>query len=248
MIRIEAQNLSKRFVMDSKRELALASILNILEGKKERQKITALENISFSAREGEVIGVIGKNGAGKSTLLKLIAGIYEPSSGKIRTQGNFVYLTSLGLGLLQKLTMRENIYLTGSIMGLEQKEIKQRFEQIVHFSGLREFVDAKIYQFSTGMIARLGFSVTFFCIQHKNPDILLIDEVFGAGADIDFEAKAEKKMEELIRGGATVILASHNLEIVEKYCNKVLCISSGKVVKEGVPGEVIEYYKESSNI
>mgnify|MGYP001573899518 CR=1 FL=1 len=249
MQRIAINNISKKFNIDFRRdEGALAQLLKFVSGKREKQERVALKNVSFTARSGEVFGIIGKNGAGKSTLLKIIAGIYQPTEGRVKTNGTFVYLTSLGLGFLPKLTMRENIYLAGSIMGLDQKEIKQKFNQIVDFSGLKEFIDTKIYQFSTGMISRLSFSTTFFCIKHKNPDILLIDEVFGAGGDMDFEEKAQKKMEELIRGGATVILASHNLEIVEKYCDRVLCINNGKVVKEGVPGEVIEYYKESSNI
>lgn len=245
MQRIAVNNVSKKFNIDFRRdEGALAKLLKFVSGKREKQERAALKNVSFVASSGQVIGIIGKNGAGKSTLLKIIANIYQPTEGKIKTNGTFVYLTSLGLGFLPKLTMRENIYLAGSIMGLDQKEIKQKFNQIVDFSGLREFIDTKIYQFSTGMLSRLSFSTTFFCIKHKNPDILLIDEVFGTGGDMDFEEKAQKKMEELIRGGATVILASHNLEIVEKYCDKVLCINNGKVVKEGAPREVIEYYKK----
>ena len=124
-------------------------------------------------------------------------------------------------------------------MGLEQKEIKEKFSEIVEFSGLKEFIDLKVYQFSTGMTARLNFSVTFHCIKHKNPDILLIDEVFSSSADIDFEKKAQLKMEELIRGGATVILASHNLDIIEKYCQRVFWIDKGKIVAEGPAKEIV---------
>ncbi len=246
MIRVEVKDVSKKFIIDFRRdEGALARLVKFLSGKKERRKRIALSGISFQVNAGEVLGIIGKNGAGKSTLLKIIAGIYQPSSGQVKTTGDFVYLTSLGLGLMPKLTMRENIYLSAAIMGLEQKEIKQRFSQIVDFSGLQEYVDTKIYQFSTGMIARLSFSVTFFCIQHKNPDILLIDEVFGSGADIDFEEKASKKMEELIKGGATVIMASHNLEIIEKHCNKVLYLERGKIVGAGQAPKIVAQYLSS---
>jgi ABC-type polysaccharide/polyol phosphate transport system ATPase subunit len=210
-IRVQAKNISKNFSIDYRRdEGALEKLLKILAGKREKRERLALKDVSFSARSGEVVGIIGKNGAGKSTLLKIIAEIYQPGSGEVKTNGSLVYLTSLGLGLEKKLTMRENIYLSGSIMGLEQKEIKQKFNQIVEFSGLRDFVDLRVYQFSTGMLARLSFSITFFCLKHKNPDILLIDEVFGSGADVEFEEKAGKKMEELIRGGSTVLMASHN--------------------------------------
>lgn len=248
MIRVKAENISKKFNVDFRSDSgALARLIKFLSQKRERQERIAIKNVSFTASSGEVVGIIGKNGAGKSTLLKLIAGIYQPTEGKIKTEGTFVYLTSLGLGFLPKLTMRENIYLAGSIMDLEQKEIKQKFKEIIDFSGLREFVDTKIYQFSTGMISRLSFSVTFFCIKHKNPDILLIDEVFGAGGDIDFEEKAQKKMEELIRGGAAVVLASHNLEIIEKYCNRSIWLDKGKIIKIGNPREVIGSYKTDKN-
>ncbi len=248
--RIEAKNISKKFNIDYRKdEGGLAKLLKALSGKRERRERTALKDVSFTARSGEVVGIIGKNGAGKSTLLKIIAGIYQPSGGEVKINGSFVYLTSLGLGLERKLTMRENIYLAGSIMGLDQKEIKQRFNQIVDFSGLENFVDLKIYQFSTGMVSRLSFSTTFFCIKHKNPEILLIDEVFGSGGDVDFEEKASKKMEELIKGGAAVVITSHNLQIIEKYCDKVLYLERGKIVKEGNPKNIIEeYIKRVNNI
>lgn len=245
-MRIEAKNVSKKFNIDYRKdEGVLAKLLEVLSGRKERRERIALKDVSFSARSGEVVGIIGKNGAGKSTLLKIIAGIYQASEGYVKTNGTFVYLTSLGLGLERKLTMRENIYLAGSIMGLEQKEIKQKFNQIVDFSGLSDFVDFKVYQFSTGMVSRLNFSITFFCIKHKNPEILLIDEVFGSGGDADFEEKASKKMEELIKGGATVVIASHDLQIIEKYCNKVLWLENGKALSYGESVETIKKYIKS---
>lgn len=243
MTRISAENICKNFDIDFKKgDPVLAKILNFFTVKREKQERLVLKNISFSVSTGEVLGIIGRNGAGKSTLLKIIAGIYQPAQGKVKLNGELVYLTSLGLGLMPKLTMKENIFLSGAIMGLDQKEIRQRFSQIVEFSGLSEFVDAKIYQFSTGMTARLAFSATFFCIKHKNPDILLIDEVFGAGADADFEEKAAEKMEEMIRGGAAVIMASHNLELIKRYCNKAMWLDNGAVIKMGAPDKVVEEY------
>ena len=182
---------------------------------------------------------------GLTTIKNFGEGIAETIIDERKTNGTFVYLTSLGLGLERKLTMRENIYLAGSIMGLEQKEIKQKFNQIVDFSGLSDFVDFKVYQFSTGMVSRLNFSITFFCIKHKNPEILLIDEVFGSGGDADFEEKASKKMEELIKGGATVVIASHDLQIIEKYCNKVLWLENGKALSYGESVETIKKYIKS---
>jgi len=246
MLRIELKNVSKKFNIDFRKdEGALARLLKVLSGDIERQERAALKDISFTAKSGEVVGLIGKNGAGKSTLLKLIAGIYEPGEGKIRTDGELVYLTSLGIGLMPKLTMRENIFLAGSILGLEQKEIKQKFRQIVDFSGLEDFVDLKVYQFSSGMIMRLSFSITFFCIRHKNPDILLIDEVFGTVGDLDFEKKASEKMEELIRGGAAVVLASHDLESVKRYCHRAIWLDNGVLLSDGESGTVVEKYIKS---
>lgn len=245
MTRVEVKNVSKNFLIDSKKdESALLKLINFLKRNFDGQERVALSNVSFSVKAGEVVGIIGKNGAGKSTLLKIIAGIYEPSLGSVFTEGTSVYLTSLGLGLMPKLTMKENIYLMGSIMGLEPKEIDQKFDSIVKFSGLEKFVDQKVYQFSNGMIARLSFSTTFFCIEHKNPDILLMDEVFDSGGDFDFKEKAGQKMEELIRGQASVIIASHDLKIIEKYCNKVLYFREGKIALEGSPEAVIKKYQE----
>ncbi len=245
MIRVEVKNIFKNFLIDSKKdESALLKLINFFKRNFDGQERVALNNVSFSVKAGEVVGVIGKNGAGKSTLLKIIAGIYEPSLGSVFTEGTSVYLTSLGLGLMPKLTMKENIYLMGSIMGLEPKEINQKFDSIVKFSGLEKFVDQKVYQFSNGMIARLSFSTTFFCIEHKNPDILLMDEVFDSGGDFDFKEKAGQKMEELIRGQASVIIASHDLKIIEKYCNKVLYFREGKIALEGSPEAVIKKYQE----
>ncbi|MEK7562296.1 MAG: ATP-binding cassette domain-containing protein [Patescibacteria group bacterium] len=243
MIRVELKNASKIFSIDFRRDKgSLARLLKVLSGKTEKQERVAVKDISFTARSGEIIGLVGRNGAGKSTLLKLIAGIYETSNGTIKTDGELVYLTSLGLGLMPKLTMRENIFLSGSILGLEQKEVRQRFSQIVDFSGLHDFVDLKVYQFSSGMVTRLSFSTTFFCIKHKNPDILLIDEVFGTVGDFDFERKASEKMEELIKGGATVVLASHDLDTIKKYCNRVIWLNEGEIFGAGNPQEIISKY------
>jgi ABC-type polysaccharide/polyol phosphate transport system ATPase subunit len=196
---------------------------------------------------GQVLGVIGKNGTGKSTLLRLIAGVYLPNGGEVKTDGKVVYLTGLHQGSSPKLTMAENIYLMGSVMGLSQKEIKNRFAEIVEFSGLEKFVDMKIYQFSTGMISRLNFSIIMHCVKHQSPDILLLDEVLSIGGDIDFKEKATKKMEELIKGGATVVLVSHDLETIKKYCDRVICLESGVITKEGLPIEIVSEYEKAKS-
>jgi len=244
--RIEVKNLSKRFSADCKSSIgALSMFVNFITLKKEKKEIVVADNISFDVYSGEVLGIIGKNGAGKSSLLRLIAEIYKPSSGVIKTHGSVVYLTGMEQGIVAKLTMRENIYLMGSVLGLSQKDIRKKFDDIVDFSGLRDHVDMKVYQFSTGMLSRLNFSVMINCVNHHNPDVLLIDEVLSAGGDADFQEKATQKMEDLIKGGAAVILVSHDLSVLKRYCNKVLWFDQGIIKEIGLPNDIIEKYHNS---
>ena len=246
-IRITVDNVSKKFSIGFKEKKGLlARVLEFVSGVySEKKELAVLQNVSFEVKEGEVAGLIGKNGSGKTTLLRIIAGIYQPDLGNVKTNGKVVYLSGLGQGLSPKLTMRENIFLMGSIMGLGQNDIKKRFNQIVEFSGLKDFTDTKVLQFSSGMVTRLNFSVTINCLEHHKPEILLLDEVFNAGGDLDFQSKGIEKMEELIKGGATVIMASHNLEIIKKYCNKAILLKNGQAIKIGPSEEVVgEYIKK----
>jgi ABC-type polysaccharide/polyol phosphate transport system ATPase subunit len=219
----------------------LSRILLALSRKRNKKEV--LKNISFTANTGEIVGIIGRNGSGKSTLLRIIADIYFPTTGKVHTHGQITYITSLGLGLVTRLTTKENIFLTGAIMGMSRKDIRKILPDIIEFSGLSEHIDSKILHFSTGMIARLSFAVTFFCLKHTNSEILLLDEVFGSGADIDFEKKAITKMEELIQSGVTVIMVSHNLDIMQKYCHKIIWLDKGEIKAIGKPDDIIGKYK-----
>ncbi len=247
--RIEVQNISKSFSADCRSSIgALSTFINFVTFKKEKKDIVVADNISFDVYSGEVLGLIGKNGAGKSSLLRLIAEIYRPTSGKIKTHGSVVYLTGVEQGIVPRLTMRENIHLMGSVLGLSQKDIRKKFEDIVEFSGLRDHVDMKVYQFSTGMISRLNFSVMINCVNHHNPDVLLIDEVLSAGGDADFQEKATQKMEELIKGGAAVILVSHDVAVIKKYCNKVLWLDGGTIKESGSSDVIIELYERNAPI
>lgn len=239
-------NIGKKFDRDFvKSQDLLFRILNFFSDKgfRRKEKFEALKDISFSISKGEVVGIVGKNGSGKSTLLRVIAGIYKPDSGTFKTKGEVVYLTGFGQGLRDKLTMRENIFLVGSIMGLSQEDIRKRFEDIVEFSDLREYIDTKVFKFSSGMINRLSFSIGIHCVLHKNPDILLIDEaISGGGGDIRFQKKSLDKIEELVKGGAAVLLVSHNLDQIRKYCNKAILLDNGKIEKIGNPDDIIEIY------
>jgi ABC-type polysaccharide/polyol phosphate transport system ATPase subunit len=252
MKRIIIKNLNKKFRINRlENESFLAKLLVLFFcstglSKEERFKktgtIQVADDVSFDVGEGENIGIIGLNGSGKSTLLRLIAGIYEPDSGNIRTDGSLIYLSGFGQGLQPLLTMRENIYLMGAMIGLSRVEIHGRFDEIVDFAGLRDFVDTKVYQFSSGMNTRLNFSVAMFCINHQHPDILLLDEVLGGAGDIDFEGKALHKIEELIRSGSTVVMVSHDLNTIGKYCDRVIWLDKGKVVRIGKAADIIDEY------
>lgn len=243
--RISVNNISKIFRIGYKNDNGLlSSFLSLFSGKEPQKILQVIDSISFEAYQGENIGIIGKNGSGKSTLLRLIANIYKCDTGEIKTNGELIYIDGYGLGLKQKLTMRDNIYLVGLLMGLSEKEINKRFQDIVAFSELEEFLDTKIYQFSSGMLNRLSFSITIHCLEHKKPEILLLDEVFGGSGDLSFQIKATARMEEFINGGATVILVSHDLNLIKKYCNRVILLNKGQKIQEGEADTVIEKYKE----
>jgi ABC-type polysaccharide/polyol phosphate transport system ATPase subunit len=242
---IQVDNVSKKFNIGFKKNQgALARLISFVSGKESRKDLEVLKNISFFTYPGQIIGIIGRNGSGKSTLLRIIAGIYEPGEGCVKTIGKVHYLSGFNNGLSPKLTMEENIYLMGTIMGLGNNEIKERFAEIVDFSGLKDFIYTKVYKFSSGMVTRLSFSTTIHCLEHSDPDILLLDEVFGTGGDIDFEDKAIEKMAEFIKGGATVLLASHSLKIVDNYCEQVMLLDNGKISQFGKPRKVINNYKK----
>jgi ABC-type polysaccharide/polyol phosphate transport system ATPase subunit len=242
MKRIIVENLNKEFKLNRRgSETVLGRAVGFLS-RVEPKKMRIADHISFEVEAGENIGIIGANGSGKSSLLRLIAGIYTEDSGHIRTNGSLVYLAGFGQGLQSLLSMRENIYLIGTMMGLSTREIGERFDEIVQFSGLAEFVDAKIYQFSSGMLTRLNFSVMIFCVKHNNPDILLFDEIFSAGGDIDFQTRALAKMEELIHSGATVVLVSHEMETVKRYCDRAIWLENGKIVQIGPAEKIVDAY------
>jgi len=240
---VSVVNVSKQFNLGfKKQDGALARIVSLISGKDSRRLVTVLQNISLTAYSGEIIGLIGTNGSGKSTLLRLIAGIYQVDSGEIKINGEVIYLNGFGFGLKNRLTMRENIFFIGLLMGLSHQEINNKFDDIVNFSGLREYLDTKIYQFSSGMISRLRFATTISCLEVSGKEIILLDEVFSAGGDFDFKKRAITKMEELVLSGSTVILVSHDLDIIKKYCTKAILLEKGLIILEGSPDEVVDKY------
>ncbi|MCX6722012.1 MAG: ATP-binding cassette domain-containing protein [Candidatus Staskawiczbacteria bacterium] len=242
--RIRLENVTKKFTRRIKKDnkSVLSRVINFFYPKENKLEFEVLKSISLSVCSGEILGVIGKNGSGKSTLLKVAAGIYKSDNGVIKTNGSLIYVTGFGQGIKVKLTMKENIYLLGAVMGLSKKDVDAKIDQIVELSGFKDYLNTPIFQFSSGMISRLGFSISIHCLEHHNPDILLFDEVFSAGGDIDFEDKGVKKMEDLIKKGAAVILVSHSLDMIKKYCNRVILLDKGKIIEEGDPQKVIDKY------
>lgn len=247
--RISLKNVSKTFLIKSKRRKpVLKSVVNFFSNNSFRpKKLKALDNVSFDIYSNESVGIIGDNGSGKSTLLRVIAGIYESDEGSVKTEGSLIYIDGFGKGIEPRMTMRENIFLVGSLLGLTIKEIEYRFNDIVSFSELEDHLDQKVYQFSNGMLTRLVFSITFFCAKHKKPDILIIDEVLSSGGDISFRKKAGKKIDELINAGTTTLVVSHNINHLQKYCNKLILIEDGKITKIGSVKDVLDKYLDRDN-
>jgi len=204
------------------------------------KKFCALNNISFKVAKGETLGIIGRNGAGKSTILGLIAGVLKPTVGKINVCGKVVGLLELQAGFHPDLTGYENIILNGILLGLTKKEILKKVDQIIDFSELKDFIDQPIRTYSSGMLARLGFS----CAINIDADIILIDEVLAVG-DIEFQKKCYQKIEEIKKQHKTIVFVSHDLDAVKKLCTRVILLDRGEIIKDGNPQEVIETYKKS---
>jgi ABC-type polysaccharide/polyol phosphate transport system ATPase subunit len=201
----------------------------------------ALNGIDLNVKKGEVVGIIGPNGSGKSTLLRVIAGIYAPDEGSVEVQGRITLLAGVGTGFNQNLTGRENISLTASIFGFNKKDILGMEEDIIDFSGIREFIDDPIRTYSAGMRARLGFAI----ISNLDPDILLLDEVMSVG-DHEFRKKSRARIEELVKGKATVVIVSHSKSILKSLCDKVYFIQEGKITSNGNLEEAFELYESET--
>ncbi|MCK5718387.1 MAG: ABC transporter ATP-binding protein [Thiomargarita sp.] len=203
----------------------------------------AFKDISFDLYHGETLGIIGRNGVGKSTLLRLMAGIIKPNTGTFINNGYTVSLLSLRLGFIPYLSGRKNAILSGMFMGLRKKDIKAKMDAIIDFSELGEFIDQPIATYSSGMIARLGFSVAF----QVDPDILLIDEVLGVG-DTEFSKKSTKLMQEKIRSNRTIVFISHNAHLVQQLCNRIVWIENGVSKADGNPKKVLKMYHHSLHL
>ena len=243
---IKLDGISMRFNLGIEKTFSIKEAFISIFDKKRRPKITefwALSDVSFEVKKGEVIGLIGSNGAGKSTLLKVVSGVMKPTKGNVTVNGQISPMIELGAGFDQELTARENIYLNGAILGYSKEFIDEKFEEIVEFSELRSFLDAPVKNFSSGMVAKLAFSIATVV----DPEILIVDEILSVG-DIKFQEKSKNKMMEMIKGGTTVLYVSHSLDSIEELCDRVVWLEHGKLVKIGNTKEICkEYYKKQLN-
>ena len=210
--------------------------------KKDKSKndFWALQDVNCEVKRGEVIGLVGCNGAGKSTLLKIVAGVYKPTRGSVETYGNVCPMIELGAGFDMDLSASENVYLNGAVMGYPEEFIRSKYQEIVDFSELQDFMDVPVKNFSSGMSARLAFSIATIV----DPEILIVDEILSVG-DAAFQAKSEEKMLSMINGGTTVLYVSHSVEFILKLCTGVIWLDHGHIVKAGEPEEVCREYLAS---
>lgn len=238
---IEVSDVSMRFRMNSDKIMSLKEyVTTALRGKLNYQEFTALDHVSFAVKKGETLGLIGRNGAGKSTMLKVISGILKPTEGSVVCRGNVVPMLELGSGFDFDLTGRENIFLNGAILGYSEEFLNARYDEIVEFSELDQFIDTPIRNYSSGMLARLAFSIATVV----QPEVLIVDEVLSVG-DAQFQEKSKKRMLELMGGGTTVLFVSHSIEQIKEMCGRVVWLEQGQVKLMGCSKEVCSEYENT---
>jgi len=248
---LEFQNISKKFRRgeghDSLRDLLPGLFRKAFRGNPDGalrpKEFWALKDVSFAVGRGEALGIVGPNGSGKSTTLKILSGILKPTCGSMRVEGRISALIEVGAGFHPDLTGRENIFLNGAILGMTRAEIQRKLDAIIDFSGISGFIDTPVKRYSSGMYARLGFSIA----AHVEPEILLVDEVLSVG-DYTFQGRCIQRMSEILKNGTTVIFVSHNMESVLALCSRAVLLVGGKISKEGNPPEVIAEYCRAGGV
>lgn len=238
---IDVQHVSMKFnLMEEKVDTLKEYIVKLIKGKLFYNEFVALNDVSFQIEKGDILGIVGFNGAGKSTMLKILAGVLKPTNGKVVVNGSVAPLIEVGAGFDPELTAKENIFLNGAILGHSRKFLQQHFDEIIDFAELRTFVNVPVKNFSSGMYARLGFAIATVV----KTDILIVDEVLSVG-DYRFQEKCEKRIQEMINGGTTIIIVSHDINMIERLCNKVLWLDHG--IKRDF-GETVTICEEYKNI
>lgn len=237
---LDAKSISKTFYITEDSHNTIKSRLFNLFNFPTPKEVPAISMMNLQIRKGECIGIIGRNGSGKSTLVKILAGVYPVDTGYVHVKGTTM-LMNLGVGMSHELTARENIYVSGSVLGLKIKEIDNIFDKIIDFAELREFVDTKIKYFSSGMVARLSFSIAV----NAGADIMFLDEIFAVG-DVKFQEKAVKVFEQSWIQGKTVVIVSHSMEVIRNYCQRVAYMKKGKLEYLGDPETAINMYLQEN--
>ena len=235
---IEIQDVSVRFNLEQEKTDTIKEyVLKMIQRKLKFNEFYALKNVSFSVKKGEAVALIGVNGSGKSTMLKVIAGVLQPTEGKARVHGSIAPLIELGAGFDMDLTARENIYLNGAVLGYSRSFIDKNFDEIVSFAELQDFIDVPVKNYSSGMVARLGFAIA----TQVRADILIVDEILAVG-DFMFQQKCYRRMEEMLSGGTTLLFVSHDAEQVKKLCSRAIWLDHGHVMADGRAADVCEEY------
>ncbi len=237
---IDVDHVTMRFRMANDKVMSLKEyIVAVLKQRLIYEELTVLDNVSFTVNKGEVMGIVGKNGAGKSTLLKVIAGVLKPTSGKVSALGNIVPMLELGSGFDPELSGRENIYLNGAILGYSKEFLDSKYDEILAFSELQDFIEMPIRNYSSGMMMRLAFSVATVV----QPEILIVDEILAVG-DEGFQNKSRARMMELMGGGTTVLFVSHSIEQIEQMCERVIWLENHRVKMIDTATTVCKAYRE----
>ena len=236
---IKVENVSMRFnLAEEKTDTMKEYFLKMIKGKLHFTEFYALKNVSFTIQKGESVALIGRNGSGKSTMLKVIAGVLTASQGSVSVSGSIAPLIELGAGFDMDLTARENIYLNGAVMGHNRKFMDENFQEILEFSELQNFIDVPLKNYSSGMVARLGFAIA----TQVQADILVVDEILAVG-DFKFQQKCKERMKHLMGKGTTVLFVSHSDEQVKEICQRAIWLSHGEVMADGPAAEVCDQYR-----
>lgn len=237
---IDVSHVSMHFnLMVEKVDSLKEYVVKLLKGKLLYNDFIALNDVSFDVEKGEIVGLVGFNGAGKSTMLKILAGVLTPTEGSVRVVGSVAPLIEVGAGFDTELTARENIYLNGAILGHDKKFMDSKFDEIIDFAELRNFIDVPVKNFSSGMYARLGFAIATMV----HPDILIVDEVLSVG-DYKFQEKCEQRIQSMIDEGVTIILVSHDIGMIERLCTKVIWLDHGRLKDIGPTKKICNEYKK----
>ena len=240
---IEVDHVSMKFNLSKEKVDSLKDyVIKSLKREIQYNEFLALDDVSFKLEKGDKLGILGLNGAGKSTLLKIIAGVFKPSEGTVKKSGKLAPMLELGAGFEKNYTGRENIFLNGALMGYSKEYMESKYDEIVEFSELGDFIDVPIKNYSSGMKSRLGFAIATIV----TPDILILDEVLSVG-DGKFRKKSEKKIKSMFKDGVTVLFVSHSLEQVKRLCNKAMILDHGKLIAYGDIDEVAAKYEEMLN-